>query len=225
MPDTALVIMARYPEPGKTKTRLARTIGDDEAVRLYRAFLADLAKKFANQKYELHWTYTPAGVDYKAFVANLVPSFGQSVCCFPQRGADLGTRLHHAFRWSYKRQFQYTIVIGSDSPHISQDSIAHARNALDEADVVLGPADDGGYYLIAMRQPHDVFSGIPMSTNVVTQMTIASAQRQGLKVQLIQPLFDVDELPDLIRLAQLLEVDSSLAPITAAHLATLKELV
>ena len=64
MPDTALVVMARYPQVGTTKTRLARTIGDEEAVRLYQAFLTDLAHKFAGPAYDLHWAYTPAEVDY-----------------------------------------------------------------------------------------------------------------------------------------------------------------
>ena len=74
MPDTALVVMARYPEVGATKTRLARMIGVEGAVHLYRAFLTDLARKFAGQPYDLHWAYTPNGVDYSAFMATLAPS-------------------------------------------------------------------------------------------------------------------------------------------------------
>ncbi len=225
MAETALVIMARYPQIGTTKTRLARTIGQEETVRLYRAFLTDLAHTFANREYDLHWAYSPAGVDYQAFIVTLAPSLVGRMTCFPQQGADLGERLHHVFRRTQERGFGRTIVIGSDSPHIGLASIAHAEQALDEADIVLGPADDGGYYLIAMRQPYDVFSGIPMSTSVVTRMTMEMAHHQGLTVQLIEQLFDVDELPDLVRLAQVLEADSTRAPATAAHLATIKELV
>jgi uncharacterized protein len=225
MPDTALVVMARYPEVGATKTRLARAIGDEEAVRLYRAFLTDLARKFAGQPYDLHWAYTPKGVGYPAFMATLAPSLVQYMRFFPQQGAELGARLHHAFRWTYERGYQRTIVIGSDTPHLSRDIVTRAWEALDVADVVLGPADDGGYYLIAMRRPHDVFGGIPMSTGLVMQMTVDLAQRQGLKVDTLEPLFDVDEWPDLTRLARLLRADSSLAPVTFIYLATLKELV
>jgi uncharacterized protein len=225
MPDTALVVMARYPEVGATKTRLARAIGDEEAAHLYRAFLTDLAQRFAGQPYDLHWTYTPNGVGYAAFMATLAPSLVQSMRFFPQEGAELGARLHHAFRWTYARGYRRTIVIGSDAPHIGRDIVARAREALDAADVVLGPADDGGYYLIAMRRPHDVFRGIPMSTSQVMQMTVALAQRQGLKVDALETLFDVDELPDLTRLARLLRTDSSLAPATFTYLATLKEFV
>jgi uncharacterized protein len=225
MPDTALVVMARYPEVGTTKTRLARTFGDEEALRLYQAFLTDLARKFAGQTYDLHWAYTPVEVDYLSFIATLAPSLLQHMHAFPQQGADLGARLHHVFRWTYDREYQYTIVIGSDSPQISQEIVAQARKALDTADVVLGPADDGGYYLIAMRRPYDVFRDIPMSTSVVAQMTIELAESQGLKVYTLENLFDIDELPDLLRLAKLLEADNSLAPTTATCLAAIKELV
>ena len=225
MPDTALVVMARYPEVGVTKTRLARAIGVEEADRLYRAFLTDLAQRFAGQPYDLHWAYTPNGAGYAAFMATLAPSLVQHMSSFPQKGTGLSARLHHAFQWTYERGYQRTIVIGSDSPHISRDIVARAREALDEADVVLGPADDGGYYLIAMRRPHNVFRGIPMSTGLVMQMTVDLAQSQGLKVYTLETLFDVDELPDLLHLAKLLRVDSSLAPATAAHLATMEEFI
>jgi uncharacterized protein len=224
-PHTALVVMARYPKAGTTKTRLACTIGDNEAAYLYQAFLTDLAQRFAGGECDLHWAYTPAEADFAAFLATLTPSLVQHMVCFPQQGADFGARLHHAFRWTYEQQFERTIVIGSDSPHIRWEIVANARQALDEADVVLGPADDGGYYLIAMRQPYDVFSGIPMSNSAVTRMTLESAHCQGLRVYLLEPLFDVDELPDLLRLAQLLRADNALAPATATYLASLKELV
>jgi len=222
MSDTALIIMARYPEAGKTKTRLARSLGDAEVALLYQAFLTDLAQRFAGQKYALHWAYTPAEVNYQAFVNTLAPAQSQYMRCFPQQGAELGERLHAAFQWTHQQGYRRTILIGSDSPHISREIVARAETALDDADVVLGPADDGGYYLIAMRKPHDVFSGIPMSTEVVTQMTLASAWRQGLTTRLIDHLFDIDELPDLLRLAELLDADNTLAPATTAHLTTMR---
>lgn len=222
--DTALVIIARYPEAGKTKTRLARSIGDEATAQLYRAFLTDLARRFAGQKYDLYWTFTPAHVDYAAFIATLVPEFASSITCFPQQGDDLGERLLYAFRWLHAQGYQNTILIGSDSPHITRDTIADARAALNEADIVLGPSEDGGYYLIAMHEPHDVFSGIPMSTSSVMQMTIEQAERQGLTVQYVHPLFDVDELPDLLRLAQVLEINCQLAPATATYITSTRSL-
>jgi uncharacterized protein len=223
MHETALVIVARYPEAGKTKTRLARTLGNEETLQLYRAFLTDLAQRFAGMPdMALHWAYTPADVNYADFVARLAPFHAHATTCFPQQGHEFGARLHHAFQWTRAQDFEYTILIGSDSPQISREIIENARKALDEVDVVLGPADDGGYYLLAMRKPYDVFTGVPMSTSVVLEMTIELARSQGLSVRLLDPLFDVDEFSDLLRLAALLRTDDTLAPATAALLTKLK---
>jgi rSAM/selenodomain-associated transferase 1 len=232
--DTALIILARYPQPGTTKTRLARAIGDDATIQLYRAFLTDLAMKFGgcvlnghneHKAYDLFWAYTPAWVDFAAFLSSLAPRSLPPMRSFPQQGNGLGERLLRAFRHTYERGYGRTILIGSDSPHIPGDVIDKAYTALDDADVVLGPADDGGYYLIAMQQPYDVFRDIPMSTNKVLSMTIALAERQGLRVRTLETLFDVDEQADLQRLAQALRDDGSAAPATAAHLSTIKELL
>ena len=223
MSDTALTIMARYPEKGKIKTRLARSIGEEATLHLYQAFLCDLAQRFADWTCDLHWAYTPTKHDFAAFVATLVPEHTERISVFPQQGPDLGPRLYQVFHTLRVHQFRRTLVIGSDSPQISRATILQAEQALETADVVVGPAEDGGYYLIAMREPHDVFTGIPMSTEVVLQMTIEKAQEQRLSVHLLEPLFDIDEQPDLIRLAELLQQDSMLAPYTAACLAELKE--
>src|SRR5258707_6808608 len=179
MPDTALVVMARYPKAGKTKTRLARAIGEAEAADLYRNFLIGLAQRFADTEYKLLWTYTPAEVDYIAFLASLAPSLVRYMECFPQQGDSLGARLLYAFQWTYERRFQRTIVIGSDSPHISREIIADAQKALDEADVGLWPADDGGYYFIFIRGPYYFFCGISISTSGVCRVTIEMAVRPG----------------------------------------------
>jgi rSAM/selenodomain-associated transferase 1 len=226
MSDTALVVMARYPIFGTTKTRLARTLGDEATLQLYQAFLIDLAGHFASadDHLDLHWAYTPADVDYAAFMASLVPGLAHPMRDFAQQGADLGARLLHVFQWTRQQGYNATIVIGSDSPHITRELVTQAQAALQEADVVLGPADDGGYYLIAMRESHDVFTEIPMSTSVVTERTIARAEQLGLTVRLIAPLFDVDEHADLLRLAELLRENNALAPATAAQIANMRSI-
>src|SRR5579872_2950938 len=138
MADTALVIVARYPQPGATKTRLAKELGNEETAQLYRAFLRDLAHRFAEQPaYDLHWAYTPAGVDYAGFLATLAPSHAQNTRCFPQRGEDFGERLLNAFRETHAQGYRRTVLIGSDSPHIDRDIITRAIDALDNSDVVL----------------------------------------------------------------------------------------
>lgn len=221
MSDTALVIMVRYPQLGSIKTRLARTLGNEETLKLYQAFLRDLASRFSRQNYDLYWAYTPARSNFAAFMASLVPDLARYSYCFPSQGRDLGESLLQAFHWTYQQGYTTTIVICSDAPHITHEMIVQAQEALQRVDIVLGSADDGGYYLIAMRVPHDVFSRVPMSNRMVAARTIARARAQNLTVRLIEPLFDVDEYADLLRLARLLKVNSVLAPATAAQIASL----
>jgi uncharacterized protein len=221
MSDAALVIMARYPELGKVKTRLAQSLGADATLRVYQAFLGDLAERFAAWRYSLYWAYTPADCDFAAFARTLVPEREVSMHAFPQQGLDFGSRLYQAFQVTASHHCSRTILISSDSPQVSRDIILQAEQALESADVVLGPAEDGGYYLIAMREPHEVFRDIPMSTERVLAMTIAKAQSQGLKVALLETLFDIDTQPDLMRLMTLLDHDMTLAPYTASCLGEL----
>ena len=223
MSKTALVILARTPEEGQVKTRLAATIGTAETLRLYKAFLCDLACRFASSQeeaYTVHWAYTPTEADFVASLTDLAPTAIPDNC-FPQCGPDLGSRLHHAFHTTSRFGFQQTILIGSDAPQIGREIIAQASQALEQADVVLGPAEDGGYYLIAMRKPYDLFSQIPMSTAQVLQMTIERAHCLGLRVHLLEPLFDIDELPELLRLKALLAVQPELAPASATVVCSL----
>ena len=157
MSDTALVIMARYPENGKIKTRLAQSIGDENTQRLYYAFLTDLAQKFAGGDCDLYWAYTPAGVDFERFIALLTRLDAAWCRSFPQQGAELGSRLRAVFRTMYARHLQKTVVIASDSPHISWGVISQAREALNSTDVVLGPADDG-VTISSLIRGHMMFS-------------------------------------------------------------------
>ena len=215
--DTALVIVARTPHLGEVKTRLAARLGAERTLQLYQAFLTDLALRFAPvREYMLHWAYTPTSDDFASHLAHLVPTMEDIGVCFAQRGPDFASRLHQIFRECSTRAFAKTIIISSDSPQISHALILQAQQALDTSDVVLGPAEDGGYYLIGMRAPHDLFTDIPMSTDQVLRLTSERAQELALSVHLLETLFDIDELPDFLRLAHLLQVDPTLAPTTAA---------
>ena len=222
MSDTALMIMTRYPEKGKVKTRLARHIGDEATLQLYQSFLTDLALHFQETTSDLYWVHTPAMPDFHAALAERIAPVDLPGSCFPQQGDGLGDRLLHAFHTIHARGYRAGVLIGSDSPHISQHTIAQAMQALEHADVVLGPSVDGGYYLIAMRQPYDVFTDIPMSTDAVLRLTIAKAREQGLRVQLLETLLDIDEYTDLLTLSRTLEAKPDLAPTTAACICNLQ---
>lgn len=216
--QSALVVMARYPRLGEVKTRLARTIGAERAYRLYRAFLQDIDGRFAAGRRMLVWAVHPPNADFAALT-------GSAARCLPQAGDDLGQRMRNCFQTLCREGFERVIMIGADVPHIRDEWLDEAETQLERADIVLGPSDDGGYYLIAMCAPHDVFTGIAMSTDQVLADTQRNAEGRGLRVHLLPRSFDIDQARDLVQLRALLERDDRGArlPHTAAVLAELME--
>ncbi|PYM61267.1 MAG: DUF2064 domain-containing protein, partial [Candidatus Rokuibacteriota bacterium] len=143
--------------------------------------------------------------------------------CRPQRGRDLGERLAAAIGGELAAGPGPVLAIGADAPHVPAAALAEAAAALTRgADVVLGPAADGGYYLIGLRDPTPgLFTGIAWSTAGVLQATLARAAAAGLAVHLLPPSFDVDQVADLARLRALLARDDVSLPRTAGMLAGL----
>jgi len=204
--------MAKHPEPGRVKTRLAAAFGAERACALYRAFVLDLAERLRTLPYAVTWAFWPAAAPF----ADVLPG----VRCRPQRGRDLGERLAGAVAAAFAEAPGPVLVIGADAPHVPAESLAEAARALGgTADVVLGPAEDGGYYLIGLREPADLFAGIAWSTPSVLAATRGRAERLGLRTHLLPPSFDVDEPADLLRLRALLDRGDAYLPRTAALLA------
>lgn len=212
MIDCELIVVAKKPEVGKVKTRLARGIGDVVAYELYRAFLADIVMRFGTGAYAFAIAFTPADADFTL----------PGIRCFAQIGPALNERLHGIFKAQHGRA-RKTLVMSSDSPHVPASWIAQCFAALDDSavDVVLGPCEDGGYWCVAMREPHDIFSGVAMSTPEVLEQTLARARARGLRTELAPTTFDVDELADLWRLRAETLAHPDLLPATAAVLASL----
>ncbi len=215
----ALVIVARYPEPGAVKTRLGAVIGHQRAAELYRAFLTDLSARFSAaaraSHYQLCWACTGG---QEAMASVLDP--GASI--FPQRGGDFAERLFFIVEDMRRAGFRRLIISSSDSPQLPATAIQQAFTRLDCHDVVLGPAEDGGYNFVGLHldgKPPDLFRGIQMSTPKVLGQTVERATSLGLTVALLEPLFDVDEVEDLRRLHEFLrDRDTLLAPHTLAVL-------
>jgi rSAM/selenodomain-associated transferase 1 len=211
---SALAVMARSPRLGEVKTRLAHDIGAQPAYRLYRAFLHDLDARFAGGRRTLVWAFHPPDVDFAA-------QTGTAARCLPQRGDHLGERMRNVFQALCEQGFDRVIMIGADVPHVRDEWLDEAEMQLGAADVVLGPTDDGGYYLVAMRAPHDIFAGIAMGTERVLQETLHKATASGLRVHLLPRSFDIDARRNLVQLRTVLEGRSVHLPQTAAILAEL----
>jgi len=207
-----LAVMARYPAAGEVKTRLAQTLGAEPACALYRAFLHDIESRFAAGPRAFVWMFHPPERDFAALA-------GTGVRCLPQVGRNLGERLLNCVRHLCEEGFERVIVIGADVPHVRSAWLDEAQCSLDTADVALGPTDDGGSYLVAMRAAHDIFTGIDMGTASVLAQTQAKAARAGLAVHLLPRSFDIDEVADLERLRRFLEDEPDVAlPHTSAAL-------
>jgi len=197
-----LAVVCRNPEVGRVKTRLIPALGEEGARTLYRAFLRDLGERFAGRAYDLLWAYTPEGGQPPT---ELTPGLTRM-----QEGPDLGHRLLQLFAWATGDGYDSVVVISSDVPHLPARVIDCAFEALTECDVVLAPSEDGGYHLVGMSAPHDVFTMVPMSTTLVLAQTREVVAASGLTLRLLETDFDVDEPEDLPRLAARLAQDSAL---------------
>jgi hypothetical protein len=235
----ALMIVAKYPEPGVVKTRLAARIGAERAASLYRAFLGDLAERFGAAQcvdgYQLRWACAPGQRPTEALRCVV----GPGAAIVPQRGADFAERLYHIACDARAAGHRRLVIMSSDSPHLPTGAVSAAFAALDSADVALGPTEDGGYYLIGFTLDHsraghasqpasqpdtppDLFRGIRMSTATVCAETLTRAHALGLSTTLLAPSFDIDEAPDLARLWDVLRhADERVAPRTRLALAGL----
>jgi len=194
----ALYVIAKAPRVGLAKTRLGRTIGHERAVTLYRAFLQDLAARFSGAPFALGWYVTPP--DAWAEISPLVGESGQVLF---QGEGDLTERQRELFREAAGRGEERTVLIASDSPHLTVGIVEEAFRCLDRQDIVFGPTYDGGYYLIGMRGYHDVLQEAPMSVGTELDGIVARARLSGLSVALLETTFDVDVVEDIRHLRPL----------------------
>lgn len=196
-----LYIAAKAPRMGLAKTRLGQAIGHEAAVALYRAFLCDLAARFAQAPFALGWYVTPADAWHD--IAPLFERTARAPQVLVQADGDWTERQRTLFRTAAERGEDRIILIASDSPQITVEIVTSAFRALDRHDIVFGPVADGGYYLIGMRGWHDILHGIPMSTGTVLQDLIARVDQANLTVGLVETMFDIDEIGDLAELHRL----------------------
>ena len=195
-----LLIFSRYPTPGQTKTRLIPALGAEGAAELQRRMteaIVDITTTPANREF-LKVTVSYNGASQRKFRRWL----GPAIQLREQADGDLGRRMRDAFEILFQQQGSPVIGIGSDIPSITPESLEQARLLLDNHDVVLGPAVDGGYYLIGMNslQP-ELFTDIDWGTEQVYRQTRERCSALGLKVSELAPLADIDRPEDLALLA------------------------
>jgi len=202
-PD-ALVIMFKVPEPGAVKTRLVPPLSYDEACGLYECFLKDIFEKVTRLKgVSLYAAFTPEWAVEKA--ASIVPP---GIEPFAQEGGDLGERMYNAFLSLFEKGHRKVSLIGSDCPDIPVEFLQESFALLDGARVVLGPATDGGYYLIAMNELVVApFVNMRWSNSSVFDETVKRLNEKSVGYALLGPWHDIDRAQDLPLLK-----DSNAAP-------------
>lgn len=194
----AVVMMAKAPQAGDVKTRLCPPLTSEAAAALYRGFLLDaVANIAALRRVQPVMSYAPASS--AAFFAGLVPHWPR----LPQEGADLGTRMHNCFRRLLAHDYDHVLLTGSDLPTLPRRVLRQAVHlaASPQIDVIIGPSEDGGYYLIGLRTPCSVlFENMTWSTPEVLAETVRRATRLGLRIAYLPTWYDIDTPADLARL-------------------------
>jgi rSAM/selenodomain-associated transferase 1 len=179
-----IVIFARWPQAGKVKTRLASALGDDAAACIYRRLLDHTLGAAGDSGLPVELRVT--GASCEAFEAEFGPRF----CLREQGEGDLGDRL--------ARVEPPALVIGSDLPALTAELLREAAVSLEEHEVVIGPARDGGYWLIGLRQPMPwLFADMAWSTPAVLPETLGRLEARGIAPAMLPELADIDEPEDL----------------------------
>ena len=188
MPAEHLIIFVKNPIPGQVKTRIARTVGDAKAVDVYQHLLRytqQLVETFPGQRVVYYGDFINPDDGWNSYEKQL------------QTGDDLGERMLNAFREQFAAGAQKVVVIGSDCLTVTPDHLTRAFQVLDTADVVIGPATDGGYYLLGMNQPHPfLFADMPWSQPELRRLTELAILQYGFTFAQLDELTDIDEWAD-----------------------------
>lgn len=195
-----VVVLSKPAIPGRVKTRLIGELSATAAARLYQAFLEDVVAELGRGSFALRiaWAIDDGG-PMPERVGDLRPEG------FVQSGEDLGARLAHALGALVADGYQRVAAVGSDHPGLSHRRVEQALDALSDAEVALGPAGDGGYYLIALRSAvltARLFESIEWSTERVFEQTRERCREAGLGVRMLSEEDDVDTPDDLLRLGE-----------------------
>lgn len=195
--------MGRAPVAGRVKTRLCPPLDPEQAAEFYECVLRDVLHELApSERWDTWVAYAERSRDY----FQRLPEHG--IALLPQRGASLGARMHAVFVDLCHAGYRQVVLVGSDIPTLEATSVRRACEVLQQgrSDVVLGPADDGGYYLIGLNRPEEgLFDDIVWSTASVLEDTLARARQLELRVRMVAGTYDVDVAEDLERLRRDLE--------------------
>lgn len=216
IPKHCTLLFLRAPEKGRVKTRLAATLGEDITLTLYRLFVKDILETLTQAGYPVILCGYP-----EEKLAGISTWLGPALPCWSQFGNDLGGKMANAFSRAFSEGFDRVVLVGSDIPDLPPRIIRDAFSALGKEGAALGPATDGGYYLIAFRRSAflpEAFKNISWSTGQVLAQTLAVFSDNGTPVRLLEQWRDIDTLEDIKALSARHPADISAAPGTLAYI-------
>ncbi|MBV1952771.1 MAG: TIGR04282 family arsenosugar biosynthesis glycosyltransferase [Cycloclasticus sp.] len=188
MSKTLLIVFVKNIRLGKVKTRLAKAIGTEGAFQVYK-HLVEITENVTNQVCSDKRVYFSDVIIEKKW-----PKTSKSI----QKGTDLGEKMQNSFKNGQKEGFDKVVLIGSDLPDISPEIIQKGFDELENHEVVFGPAEDGGYYLVGMTKPHFcIFKNKQWSTETLLKETLNELEEKGVGYSLLETLNDVDSIEDL----------------------------
>jgi rSAM/selenodomain-associated transferase 1 len=195
MVDSCILFFVKLPEEGSVKTRLAKNLGHGFVQTLYGNFVLDLLETLAKVKWPIIIYFHPPES------GNAVSKWiGKNYTYAPQKGIDLGDRMKNAFKETFAKGFTKAVLIGSDLPDFQENILDMAFKALHVNDIVIGPSEDGGYYLIGFRHNSflpEVFKGISWGTDTVLKDTLKALREKNYKAHFLPEMRDVDTIEDL----------------------------
>lgn len=193
-----LVIICKYPAPGNSKTRLAEKIGSENAALISKSLLLDVIENHKNQQYSLIVIASERDRIFKEDFCKLIPDLPiRFVEGDKLRGSS--SILLEIFS-TYLKQFEKVVVIYSDTPFIDSIIVNNAFQNLNSVDLVIGPERSSGYFLIGLKEPHDLFSSLLADRGSYRSETLQLAQQYSLTFKLLEPLIDIDELEDIFEI-------------------------
>ena len=203
MSKELLIVFVKNIKLGKVKTRLAKSIGNEGAFEVYKHLVEITEKATQKVKHEKHIYFSDVIIDEK----------WPNTPKFIQKGADLGEKMQNAFEKGFSDGYKKIILIGSDLPDISATIIQKGFYQLNNSEIVFGPAEDGGYYLVGMNKMYkSIFENKKWSTKELLKTTLLELDKNKTKVSLLHKLNDIDNLDDLKRSSVANQFEALLAP-------------
>jgi uncharacterized protein len=206
-----ILVFVRAPEIGKVKTRLANVIGDEAALRLYMDFVADELDMLRNLFFDVIICFYPYTERH-----SVESWLNHEFYFMAQHGDNLGQRMDHVFKEAFSQGYKQALLIGSDLPNLPSSIILDAFDHLTRYDAVIGPSEDGGYYLIGFCDNsycRETFMQIDWGTARVFEQTLLCFQKRYLNYHMLDKWRDIDDYKDLIWLKKSLDKN----PDTAKH--------